>query len=436
MTEREHTTGEIAAWVGLDWADQKHRISEYRVGSGEVVGYDLEHTPEALDEWIKNLRTRYGRSKIAVVLEQSRGAVLYGLMKYDGLILYPVNPLSVSNYRKTFQTSGAKSDPVDALVMAEMVRKHPDRFHPLHNEDTQTRTLQLLVESRRGLVNQMTRLTNRLTAELKQYFPQALKWAGELSSRQACEFLTQWPTLETLQMARGARLRKFYLAYGRPSKEAVEQRVAEIKKAVPLTTDEAVLLAGSMKTKALVDQIRALIDAIENYDDQIKQVFRRHPDRFIFDSFPGAGQVLAPRLLAAFGADRDRLQSAGQIQMLAGIAPVTESSGKSRRVHWRLACSKFLRQSFHEFAASSILWSDWAKAYHQTMRERGKGYNAAVRALAFKWLRVMFRCWKSKTAYDDGVYMESLKQRSPALFERASVVREERQNKAQARQAA
>jgi transposase len=88
-----------------------------------------------------------------------------------------------------------------------------------------------------------------------------------------------------------------------------------------------------MKTKAMVDQIRALIDAIENYDDQIKQVFHQHPDRFIFDSFPGAGQALAPRLLAAFRANRDQLQSAGQIQMLAGIAPVTESSGKSRRVH-------------------------------------------------------------------------------------------------------
>ena len=122
--------------------------------------------------------------------------------------------------------------------------------------------------------------------------------------------------------------------------------------------------------------------------------------------------------------------------MLSGIAPVTEASGKSRRVHWRMACSKLLRQSFHEFAAQSIPWCDWAKAYYLTLRERGKKHNAAVRALAFKWLRIMFRRWKSKTAYDDAVYMTSLKQRSPDLFERAFAVREERQKKAQARAAA
>jgi len=414
---------EMVAWVGLDWADSEHMISMYDVATGKVEDKVLKQSGEALQQWLAELQERYCGGKVGVVLEQSRGGVVYGLMGYDFIVLYPVNPQSLASYRKALYSSGAKSDPVDAALLREMVQKNPERFRQWSPDDPETRSLRLLVEERRNLVDEMTRLTNRLTSKLKSYYPQALEWAGELNSRQACDFLEEWPTLESLQEVRPARLRKFYSRYGRPRPDAIDRRIEQIKRATPLTRDQAAVLAGSMMVQAVVKQIRPLIASIEDYDDEIKRLFQKHPDRLIFESLPGAGPVLAPRLLAAFGADRDRWSLAAEVQMLSGVAPVREKSGKQCWIHWRLACSKFLRQTFQEFAASSTKWCDWAKGYYQHLRDRGKSHHAAVRALAFKWIRIIFACWKSRTPYDNQVFLEALAKRgSPLSLRAASVV--------------
>src|SRR6267142_1553493 len=391
---------EIALWVGLDWATEEHKICSYDTATREVQSQSIKHSAEGLQQWLADLRKRSGGAPVAIVLEQSRGAVLYALMSCDFLVLYPVNPQSLASYRKAFYTSGAKDDPDDALLLMEMVRKHPDRFRAWKPEDEETRTLRLLVEGRRKLVDQMTGLTNQLNSALSNYFPQALDWVGELYSLQACDFLQRWSTLSKLQRVRPEVLRKFYFRHGRPKAETIEQRIREIKKGVPLTSDSAVITTGSMMVKAIVAQIRPLIESIEEYDQQIKQLFQKHPDRPVFESFPGAGSALAPRLLAAFGADRERWSSAAEVQMFSGIAPVTERSGKSCWVHWRVACPKFVRQTFHEFAGSSIVWCKWAKGYYKSLRERGKSHHAALRALAYKWIRILFACWKNRTPYD------------------------------------
>jgi hypothetical protein len=113
---------------------------------------------------------------------------------------------------------------------------------------------------------------------------------------------------------------------------------------------------------------------------------------------------MAPRLIAAMGSQRDRYQSAADIQRYSGIAPVVASSGKLRWVHWRWACPKFLRQTFHEWALHSVADSDWAREYYDQQRAKGKRRNTAIRSLAFKWIRVLFRCWKARTPYDENVY--------------------------------
>ena len=424
---------EIAAWVGLDWADKEHAIALYEVSSGKVESYSLNHSGEAFEKWMAELRSRYNGAKVAVVLEQSRGAVLCALMGCEFIVLYPVNPQALHSYRKAFATSGAKNDPTDAELLRDIVRKHPEQFRPWVPEDSDTRSIRVLCEDRRTLVDKVTRLTNELTSCLKIYFPQALNWAGELNSRQACDFLQQWPTLEKLQSAKPARLRKFYMSYGRPRLETIEQRLKEIKRAVPLTRDAVALLAGSMKTESLIAQIRPLPEMVEKYDDHIKQLFQHHPDRLLFESFPGAGAVLAPRLLAAFGVDRDRWELAAEIQQWSGIAPVTVQSGGQHWVHYRWACSKFYRQTFHEFAGQSVIWCDWAKAFYEKMRKvEKKGHHAALRALAYKWIRILFRCWKDRVPYDDDLYIRSLKARHSPLPTLVEQLQQTKRNKKKA----
>ena len=406
----------VAAWVGLDWADQQHVICLYEVATGQSTLSRLEQKPEALQDWLSQLRQRFGGAPVAIVLEQARGAVIYALLRADFVRLYPVNPQSLASYRKAYAPSGAKSDPADAVLLMEMVRNSPERFRVWKPDDADTRSLQLLTQNRRQLVNQKTALTNQLTSLLKTYYPQALELAGVLDSLQACDFLTQWPTLEALQQARAGQIRQLYREYGHPSPEQLDRRLEQIRQARPLTTDPAALLSGAMMVEALVQQLRPLLGAIERFDRQIAVLFRKHPDRPLFDSLPGAGAVLAPRLVAAFGTDRDRFQSAQQAQQLFGIAPVTEQSGKQRWVHWRWACPKFLRQTFHEFAGHSRHWCDWAKALYQRLRRCGKGHHAALRVLAFKWIRILFHCWKTRTGYDEQIYLKSLQKRNPTLW--------------------
>lgn len=168
----------------------------------------------------------------------------------------------------------------------------------------------------------------------------------------------------------------------------------------------------------LARQIRELGPAIARYEEEIARLFEAHPDAELFDSLPGAGPAIAPRLLAAFGTDRERFKDATEVAEYAGIAPVTERSGKKQWVHWRWSASTFLRQSLHEFAGLSIQQSDWTRAHYDVQRERGKGHHAAVRSLAFKWIRILFRCWMDRAPYDEQLYLHALRRRGSPLAQR------------------
>ena len=230
-----------------------------------------------------------------------------------------------------------------------------------------------------------------------------------------CAFLLRWPTLEELQKVPPAQLRTFFRKHHCRDQERIERRILAIRQAIPAIRDRAVIEAKSTVVKVIMRVIGSLLEGIADLDEKIEEAAAAHPDFFIFDSLPGAGAVLAPRLLAAFGSQRERYGSAGEVQAYSGIAPVMERSGKKKWVHCRIACPKFLRQSFHEWAGHSITHSVWARSYYQQLRRRGKQHHAAVRALAFKWIRILFRCWKDGVAYDESKYLAALTRRSSPL---------------------
>lgn len=415
MQQQESIELEFAAYVGLDWADSKHVISLRCEGNREIEQSEVTHKPEALIEWVSGLLRRFNGKKIAVALEQSRGAVIHALMNYDFLVLYPVNPRMLASYRRAFAISGAKDDPDDATLLMEVVEMHRDKLRAWVPDDEQTRQLALLVEHRRTLVNDQTRLSNRLTSFLKLYYPQALRWAGELTTEQACAFLLQWPELELVQAASSAKLRQFYAKHNCRRKELVDKRLEEIRVAQPLTKDRAVIKATAAMVRATVNQLCAVIRTVAELQKQIEELFDNHPDHDVLASFPGAGPVLAPRLLAAMGADRDRYSDAREVQRFSGVAPVTKRSGKTSSVHWRLACPKFVRQSFHEYARLSIQYSPWARAFYERQRECSKGHHTAIRAVAFRWIRIIYRCWKERVPYSEEIYQQALVRRQSPL---------------------
>ena len=411
------TLKSCAAVVGIDWADQEHAICliDPQMQTPELTSLDQE--PEAIDQWVTGLQQRFPGQKIAVCLEQKRGALIYALMKFDCLVLVPVNPKQLARFREAIGPSGAKDDPTDAWLLAELLAKHSERLRPWQPDEVNTRKIRLLAEDRRNLVDQRTALTNRLKSRLKQYFPLALQVCGaSIYSKLACQLLIRYPSLEKLQAASDEQLVAFYREHHCFRSEAIDERLQRIRHATPLTTDPAILESSILIVDVMAKQILTLNQSINQYDSQLETLMQDHPDAGIFQALPGAGAAMAPRLLAAMGSDRERLTNAQEVQQLSGIAPVTKQSGKSKSVHRRFAASKFLRQTFHEFAAHSIKQSSWAKAYYDMMRDRGNKHQAAVRALAFKWIRIIFRCWKNKSFYNESVYVVSLiKRQSPIL---------------------
>ena len=415
MTDSTATTG-YAAYIAIDWADREHTLCLYDPSTGRKRSSTLKQSPEAISAWATDLRHRYSGRPIAVCLEQSRGPLIYALLQYDFFVLYPIHPKTLAKYREAFSPSLAKDDPTDTDYMLELIIKHRERLRAWRPDDEQTRTLRLLVEHRRRLVGDKTRLSNRMTALLKAYFPQVLSWFPDLDTDIACDFLLQWPSLEALHKVRRATLEKFFRAHHSARQEKLEERLRSIRESIPLTTDRALISSSVVMIRALAAQMKTTVAAIKQFDREIDEVCSAHEDFHLFESLPGAGTVYASRLLAAMGTDRARWESADEVVRYSGIAPVVERSGQSCWTRWRYFCPKFIRQSFHEYAGESIKHSFWARAYYESQRAKGKSRQAAVRALAYKWIRIIYRCWQTKTPYNEVKYLESLRRNGSPLL--------------------
>jgi transposase len=411
----------VAAYVGIDWADEKHDVVLRAAAEPAKAHHQvIKNKPEALLDWVGEIQQRFaGQGKIVVCLEQSRGALIYHLMGYEFFELYPVNPAQLASYRETFKTSGAKDDKPDADLLSELVMLHRDRLRAWKPDSELTRKLGALNEGRRQAVDQRTGLANEIKSTLKVYFPLALQVLdNDTSTVLAADLLLQWSRLEGLQKQSPSKLRKFFYGHNCRGEQRMLERLKSIAEAKPLTRDLAVIEPAALRVRMLAQQLKSLLPYIAQYEAQIAELFNSHPDSFLFRDLPGAGPALAPRLLSAFGSDRSRFESAQEISSLSGIAPVRKASGKKNdkkaSIHCRHACPKFLRQSFHEFAACSIRSCSWAQAFYEAQRARGKAHHVAVRALGFKWIRILFSCWQERAPYDPSRYLQALQNRGSA----------------------
>lgn len=410
-----HHKHDFSIVIGIDWADQKHDFCLWSDTSDDFEYDVISNKVEVLETWVHSIHARFPGQKIAIALEQKRGPLIYFLMKYDFLVLYPINPATVAKYRRAFQPSRAKDDPSDARILVDLLLKHADKFKAWTPEAPEIRTLQQMVELRRLLVQDKVRLTNRLTACLKNYYPQVLDWYRDKDTIVFCDFIRQWPSLAAVQAESEETLLQFFVSHHSHYKKRNRQRIEAIQSAKSLTEDMAIIEPMQRIVLALIEQLKQLIESIKAFDKRIDELFSMQEDVEIFRSLPGAGPHLAPRLLVAFGEDRSRYRHAQDILQYAGIAPVTERSGKKNWVHWRWSCPKFLRQTFVEWAGQSCQFSFWAKAFYDYQRRQGKTHQMAIRALAFKWIRILFRCWQNRVPYDEAKYLMALKKKGSPL---------------------
>src|SRR5215813_11043095 len=250
------TQEEFAALVGLDWADAKHDVCIQATGTARREFLSFEHRPEAIDAWVTTLRTRFHGHPVAVCLELDKGPLVSALRKYDFLILFPLNPLTLARYREAFTPSRAKDDPTDAELQLELLLIHRDKLQPLHPHSPTMRALAQLVEHRRRVVGDKVRITNRLTSTLKNYFPHVLHWFPDKDTPIFCDFLSRWPALKAAQLARRSTLETFFRAHHVRYADVITQRIQAIKAATPLTTDAGVITPNALLVQALVAQLR------------------------------------------------------------------------------------------------------------------------------------------------------------------------------------
>jgi len=405
-----------ALFIGIDWADREHEtytLDEKGHGTKQTV----QHSPEAIDAWITDKLHQAQGKPVAIILEQTRGALIHALMFRENVILYPVNPKQFANYRQSYSNAGCKDDATDAKLLARMLVERRTQMRPWRPDDESTRTLARLCETRRKMVDEYKRLVSQLTSQLKAYFPLILELnVGRSLSPLTLELVRRWPDPRQLKRADRRTLHIVLKQHRCANQESRQEIIDRIRAAKLLSGDRALIEPAAIVAHALAKQIPLLQQAIDQLEQQIEIEMNRHPDAALFTALPGAGKALAPRLLTAFGSDRDRFANADQVSTLNGIAPVTKQSGKSRVVHRRYACSKFLRQTFHEFSDHARKWCPWSRAYYRQQRDRGMKHHAALRKLATRWIRILFRVWKNRVPYDPQRYLRQLRAKNPAII--------------------
>jgi transposase len=415
-----NATNDFAVTIGLDWADQKHDLWLRPADGSKAQHLRLEQTPEVLHEWIAQLRERVNNRPVAIGVETSRGPVISAFLAYDFIVLFPINPKALKDYRAAFSVSGAKDDRTDAQLLEEMVRLHRDKLKAWQPDTELTRKLGGLTLNRRNLVNERTRLVNQAHATLKTYYPLAETLVGkQMNKALAAELLARWPDLESLQKADPKTVRAFFYKHNCRNTKKIEERLDAIKKAKPLTTDPAIIVPARLLIVTLAGMLKVLHQSIARLDQEIQQAMDQHPDAPIFRSFPGAGPALAPRLLVAYGTDRERFASADEVAQLYGMAPVVVQSGNSKIVHMRYRCPKFGRQTFHENAGCALKVDPWVRCYYEEKKsENGGHHHQACRAVSYKLNRVYFACWKHREKYDAARYLKALKKSGSPLHKK------------------
>jgi len=396
------------AWIGFDWGHKTHAFALQEAGSSQREDGTLTHSAESLHGWLRQLQQRFGGRPVGLTIEASRGAAIHALLQYPWLTIYPVNPVTSARYRKAFTPSGASDDLPDARVLLELGRDHHAKLRPLQPQDAQTLKLGGLVEARRDLVNRRTQVLTQINSLLGTYYPQATELVSNLDSDLAVEFLSRWPDLISLKAAKPGTVKRFYYAHNLRRPELLQARLQFITQAVALTTDLSRVEVAVLQLRCLLDQLRAFRKHIPFLEAEIKTVFAAHPEVDLFRNLPGAGAALAPRLCVAFGTDRTLYPEPASLQKLAGVAPVREKSGTQVWTHWRWFAPMFLRQTFVEWAAQTAEYSAWAKQFYRRMQAKGKRRQTILRALAFRWIRILWKCWQTHTPYDEATYLKQL----------------------------
>lgn len=392
-------------FAALDWASDHHDVVVADRSGAIGVEFRFEHTAKGWAEFEEQMKPYAGAP---FTLETSSGPAVEQLLQ-RGWKLYPVNPKAAERYRDRKAPSGTKTDRHDAWTLADALRTDGHAWRMLVPNDEATATLRALCRDEIALIEQRTALVNQLIAALREYYPAALEAFDDWTKPHAWALIVQFPTPALLQQAGKRKWEKFLHTQRLWRETTVPMRMGVFAKANSLPASAATVNAKSLLATSLVRVLQALQQQLDEYRCRINEAFSQHPDHEIFGSLPGAGEKLAPRLLAEIGTAREVYTDPDALCCQAGVSPVRFQSGQINKARIRWACSHLLRQTVHLWVDCSRKKNGWAQAYYAEKRRQGMSHAAALRCLGKRWLKILWRLWQDRKTFDESVHEQSVR---------------------------
>lgn len=394
-------------YLGVDWADVEHAVWVEDEAGTKVMNRTVPETVEGLTEfgrWLDERRAA-GRELWAAI-EKPEGRIVDFLLDH-GVVVFPINPKALDRARDRFRMSGAKSDPFDARVLATFLRTDHGHLSPLRPSSEAAQELKGLTRDYTRQVRQQTRLLNQLTATLKAYYPRALEVVDDLKSRWGREFLAAYPTPGALAALTERRWQRWAREHRLSGPRAAELWLIIQRPQLPVPAH--VVRVQTRRGEAVLEQLAVTVRTVEAYREAIAGFFAHMPGAEWATSLPGGRSgTTVPRLYAELGDAAGRWQSFQHLQGHAGTVPITNRSGKQVVVMFRFACNTYLRDAAQQFAMQSLHHSEWARAYYDRCRKRGHQHHHALRALAAKWLKIIFVLWSRQILYDETHHLATM----------------------------
>lgn len=394
---------ELTHFAGFDWAKDHHDIVVVDAAGAIAAAFRIAHTLSGWREWQEKTAAF---PSLGVAIETSSGAAVEQLLA-SGAAVYPVNPVNAKRYRERKCASGNKTDHGDAWALADALRLDGHGWRPLAAQDPVVAELRLLGRDEVALIEERTALVNQLQQALHEYYPVALEAFDDWLSVGAWSFVETFPTPEVLVRAGKRKWDKFLHSHKLFRPQTYARRIEVFGQAGDWQVGAATVAAKSILALTRCKQLRVLQGQLDAYRKRIEALFASHPDSGLFGSLPGAGPKLAPRLLGEIGSDRALYENPQGLQCVAGTAPVSYQSGKVHKVRLRRACNKHLRHAIHLFADQSRVRCSWAAVYYAALRQRGQSHAQALRCLGQRWLKIIWKMWRTGTAYDPALHLRN-----------------------------
>ena len=400
-------------YIGIDWATDSHTVT-FIAPSGEVLeSVVIENRLtgfltllEAIRKHLRKLEPAATPDAVSFAIEDQNQRLTDFLLA-QGFQGYLIEPSRVKGYRLRYRSSGNKTDPDDSFMLADVLCRDRDQLPRIAPDSDVVRTLKTLLRDRESFVHDQTRLTNRLTACLRQYYPEALDFFEDVAGKTALDFIAAFPDFVAASQLSRREVKRFLVEHHCHHETRLE-RILEVLGISPTPVPAVVVRTKRQQALAIIQQLRTVQTAVAEYDAEIERLGKENDEVKRFRSMPGGGPIIGAGLTSLFGDDRTRFKSAMAVQSLAGTAPKTIQSGQFRTACFRFGCNRFYRAMLQQMALGALRSSVWAKQYYRGKRKEGKTHQHALRCLANLLLKIAYAIWRDRTEYSEDHHLAQI----------------------------